>query len=77
MQLDWPRLKLADWEPTYQTLHRYTQVVGRASFMESTYVAAAEAGGWNVRELAARTIPRVIGSPASRSEGRRPSTPST
>ena len=29
MQHDWPALELADWEPTYQTLHRWTQVVGK------------------------------------------------
>jgi hypothetical protein len=25
----WPPLPLDDWEPTYQTLHRYTQVLGK------------------------------------------------
>jgi hypothetical protein len=26
---DWPSLPLADWEPTYLTVHRYTQVLGK------------------------------------------------
>jgi hypothetical protein len=26
---DWPGLPYADWEPTKQTLHRYTQIVGK------------------------------------------------
>ena len=26
---DWPPLPLAEWEPTYRTLHRFTQVVGK------------------------------------------------
>jgi len=26
---DWPALPLADWEQTYRTLHRFTQVVGK------------------------------------------------
>jgi hypothetical protein len=26
---DWPLLRLADWEPTYLTIHRFTQVVGK------------------------------------------------
>ena len=26
---DWPALPLADWEQTYRTLHRWTQVVGK------------------------------------------------
>jgi hypothetical protein len=26
---DWPSLALGDWEPTYLTLHRFTQVVGK------------------------------------------------
>jgi hypothetical protein len=26
---DWPPLTLAEWEPTYLTLHRFTQVVGK------------------------------------------------
>ena len=26
---DWPSLRLADWEPTYRTLHRWAQVVGK------------------------------------------------
>ena len=25
----WPALPLADWKPTYETLHRYTQIVGK------------------------------------------------
>lgn len=25
----WPSLSLAEWEPTYRTLHRYTQIVGK------------------------------------------------
>lgn len=26
---DWPALALKDWEPTYATLHRWTQIVGK------------------------------------------------
>lgn len=26
---DWPPLPLQEWQPTYETLHRYTQVVGK------------------------------------------------
>lgn len=26
---DWPELPLDDWEPTYATLHRWTQIVGK------------------------------------------------
>ncbi len=26
---DWPALPYADWEPTKQTLHRYTQIIGK------------------------------------------------
>ncbi len=26
---DWPSLPYADWEPTKQTLHRYTQIIGK------------------------------------------------
>jgi hypothetical protein len=26
---DWPELRLADWEPTYLTLHRWLQIVGK------------------------------------------------
>jgi hypothetical protein len=26
---DWPPLRLRDWEPTYLTLHRWTQIVGK------------------------------------------------
>ena len=26
---DWPTLRLRDWEPTYLTLHRWTQIVGK------------------------------------------------
>jgi hypothetical protein len=26
---DWPPLPLAEWEPTYLTLHRWTQIVGK------------------------------------------------
>ena len=26
---DWPPLAYADWEPTKQTLHRYTQIIGK------------------------------------------------
>ena len=25
----WPALPLADWLPTYETLHRWTQIVGK------------------------------------------------
>lgn len=28
---DWPPLPLADWEPTYLTLHRWTQIVGKVT----------------------------------------------
>ncbi len=28
-QTDWPSLPYADWEPTKQTLHRYTQIIGK------------------------------------------------
>ncbi|MEL6442737.1 MAG: DUF5996 family protein [Bacteroidota bacterium] len=27
--MPWPALPLADWEPTYATLHRWTQIVGK------------------------------------------------
>jgi hypothetical protein len=29
MTTDWPSLPYADWEPTKQTLHRYTQIIGK------------------------------------------------
>ncbi len=29
VQTDWPSLPYADWEPTKQTLHRYTQIIGK------------------------------------------------
>ena len=29
MNSDWPALPLSDWEPTYLTLHRWTQIVGK------------------------------------------------
>jgi hypothetical protein len=29
MDDDWPRLELREWEPTYKTLHRWLQVVGK------------------------------------------------
>lgn len=29
MHTNWPSLPLADWEPTYLTVHRYTQVLGK------------------------------------------------
>jgi hypothetical protein len=28
-QSDWPALPLAEWEPTYLTLHRWTQIIGK------------------------------------------------
>jgi hypothetical protein len=34
----WPDLPLADWEPTYQTLHRFAQVVGKIRTRLSTPV---------------------------------------
>jgi hypothetical protein len=29
---EWPELPFADWEPTYRTLHMYTQIVGKVRF---------------------------------------------
>ena len=29
MNSDWPALPLAEWEPTYLTLHRWTQILGK------------------------------------------------
>src|SRR4051794_12926155 len=29
MDTDWPRLDLRAWEPTYKTLHRWLQIVGK------------------------------------------------
>ncbi len=29
MTADWPSLPYAEWEPTKQTLHRYTQIIGK------------------------------------------------
>jgi len=28
----WPSLPYADWEPTKQTVHRYTQIIGRSGW---------------------------------------------
>jgi hypothetical protein len=28
---EWPALRLEDWEPTYLTLHRWTQIIGKMS----------------------------------------------
>src|SRR6266481_6353167 len=29
LETDWPDLPLAEWEPTYRTLHMWTQIVGK------------------------------------------------
>jgi hypothetical protein len=34
----WPRLDLAEWEPTYQTLHRWTQMVGKVGLAHASYM---------------------------------------
>lgn len=34
----WPPLALEDWKPTYQTLHRWTQVVGKVPLALSPFV---------------------------------------
>ena len=36
--LAWPRLALADWEPTYLTLHRWTQMVGKVAIAYAPYL---------------------------------------
>jgi hypothetical protein len=36
--LAWPRLALADWEPTYLTLHRWTQIVGKVALTRAPYL---------------------------------------
>jgi hypothetical protein len=35
---DWPALALRDWEPTYLTLHRFTQVVGKIRLAHSVWL---------------------------------------
>lgn len=35
---DWPSLALASWEPTYLTLHRWTQIVGKVALAHAPYV---------------------------------------
>lgn len=34
----WPELPLDEWEPTYRTLHRYTQIVGKVRMALSPYL---------------------------------------
>jgi hypothetical protein len=34
----WPSLELAAWEPTYLTLHRWTQMVGKMAVLHAPYV---------------------------------------
>ena len=29
LEQDWPALPLEEWEPTYRTLHMWTQIVGK------------------------------------------------
>jgi hypothetical protein len=35
---DWPELLLADWEPTYLTLHRWTQIVGKIRLAHAAWL---------------------------------------
>ena len=35
---DWPSLALSEWESTYQTLHRWTQIVGKVALAHAPYV---------------------------------------
>lgn len=35
---DWPPLPLEEWEPTYLTLHRFTQVVGKVQLALAPYL---------------------------------------
>ncbi|MDB4933573.1 MAG: hypothetical protein JWP87_545 [Labilithrix sp.] len=35
---DWPALALSSWEPTYLTVHRWTQIVGKVALAEKPYV---------------------------------------
>jgi hypothetical protein len=35
---DWPSLALSAWEPTYLTLHRWTQIVGKVALANAPYV---------------------------------------
>jgi hypothetical protein len=35
---DWPKLVLAEWETTYLTLHRFTQIVGKVALAHACYV---------------------------------------
>src|ERR1700689_982601 len=41
---DWPALPLAEWEPTYRTLHMWSQVVGKIRLE----LAPLENHFWNV-----------------------------
>lgn len=34
---DWPALSLAEWEPSYLTLHRWTQIVGKIRLARAPY----------------------------------------
>ena len=35
---DWPALPLQDWKDTYETLHRWTQIVGKVRLKQSPWV---------------------------------------
>jgi hypothetical protein len=35
---DWPVLQLAEWEPTYLTLHRWTQIIGKIRLAYAPFV---------------------------------------
>jgi hypothetical protein len=35
---DWPALALSEWEPTYLTVHRWTQIAGKVALAQAPYV---------------------------------------
>jgi hypothetical protein len=60
----WPALPVEGWLDTINTLHMWTQIVGKIrlaqslmAFLESTYEAAATAARWDRKTLEQTFVP--------------------